>query len=107
MKHQNLTTLTAAALLLAGSTTSAEATKVVPFAFNSTARPVTLTLSPRHPSLTGAPKLMLDGKKVVQILREADTPRVGYFGSRLGATAPGTMLITLENKFAGDVAKAN
>lgn len=106
MKHQPLTTLTAATLLLAGSIASADATKVVPFAFSSTARPINLTLSPRHPSFKTAPKLMLDGKKVVQIPREADKPRVGYFGSRLGQSAPGTMLITLENKFAGEVANA-
>ena len=105
MKHQTLT-IAAATLLLAGGSVMAEATKIVPFAQSSTAKPISLTLSPRHPSLKSAPQLMIDGKKVVQIAREADNPRVGYFGSRLGQTSPGTMLITLENKFVGEVANA-
>lgn len=107
MKQTTLTATAAALLLSTAGVLATEGVSVLPCAYSSTARPISLTLSPRHPKYKVAPKLEIDGKKVTQIPRDDAKPRVGYFGAGQGGRpAPGTLLVTLDSKFDGEVASA-
>ena len=80
------------------------------FLYRSTAYPPNLSISPRHPKFLKAERVMLDGKKAVRIPSPEGGKRfVGYLsvnGIVQSGKAPGTLVVTTEGAFNGEVAKA-
>ena len=108
--------LRSAFLSAAALVTAAAAAGAVPyvddmgFKYRSTAYPPNLTISPRHAKYNRAPVVELDGKKAVRIPSPEKGKRyVGYLGVNgivQASKAPGTMIVTTEGAFNGEVTKA-